>query len=227
MTLAIAGHDPNRGLPKDEHMKHTKLMAIGTLLLLGVSGAAAQSLADYAREARKKKAEPSAASRHYDNDNLPGAGDLSVVGPPASDDKAVQATKPAISAAAANAEHQQAADEFQKKIDQQKEKIDSLSHELDLEQREYRLRAAAFYGDAGDRLRNAGQWDKDDAQYKSDIDSKEKAIDAARQELGDLQEQARKAGVQEKDRDNTDSKDNIIKTNDKDTSKDNDKDKDK
>ena len=85
-----------------------------------------------------------------------------------------------------------------KNIQKQKEKIDWLSHDLDLEQREYRLRAAAFYGDAGDRLRNAGKWDKDDAQFKSDIASKQQAVDAARQELDALQEQARKAGVQEK-----------------------------
>src|ERR1700687_1930376 len=64
------------------HMKHTKLMAIGTLLLLGVCGAAAQSLGDYARAARKKKVEPTTATRHYDNDNLPTNEALSVVGPP-------------------------------------------------------------------------------------------------------------------------------------------------
>ena len=65
-------------------MKHMKHMAIGTLLLLGVSGAAAQSLGDYARAARKSKtkAEPSSASRHFDNDNLPTTEHLSVVGPP-------------------------------------------------------------------------------------------------------------------------------------------------
>ena len=79
-----------------------------------------------------------------------------------------------------------------------KRKIDSLNHELDLDQREYRLRAAAQYGDAGNRLRNAAQWDKEDAQYKSDIDAKQKALDAAQQELDEMQEQARKAGIVEK-----------------------------
>jgi len=69
------------GLPKDESMKHIKLMAIGILLLLGVSAASAQSLADYAREVRKNKTETSAPSHHYDNDNLPTGADLSVVGP--------------------------------------------------------------------------------------------------------------------------------------------------
>ena len=63
-------------------MKHTKLMAIVTLLLLGVSAAAAQSLGDYARAVRKNKAETSSTARHYDNDNLPTNETLSVVGPP-------------------------------------------------------------------------------------------------------------------------------------------------
>ncbi len=208
-------------------MKHTKLMAIGTLLLLGVSGATAQSLGDYARQARKNKTETSSASHHYDNDNLPTGEALSVVGPPASDGKAAQGTETASSAPAAKApaaDAAAAAAEMTKKIDKQKEKIDSLSHELDLEQREYRLRAAAFYGDAGERLRSSAQWDKDDAQYKSDIDSKQKAIEAARQEFDELQEQARKAGIKEQDQDKDNGKDNS-QNNDKDTGKDKDKDK--
>src|SRR5271155_3720269 len=141
-------------------MKLTKLIAIVTFLLLAISGATAQSLGDYAREVRKNKTEPTSATRHFDNDNLPSGGDLSVVGPPPSDAKAAPGAKTASSAAAAKAEQDKASDELKKKIDTEKEKIDSLSRELDLEQREYRLRAAAFYGDAGDRLRNAAQWDK-------------------------------------------------------------------
>ncbi len=192
-------------------MKGMKHIAIGTLLLLAVSGVSAQSLGDYARAVRKNKPEPSPATRHYDNDNLPADGTLSVVGPPpASTASTASATTIAASApktAADAAEHQKAADDWKKKIDQQKEKIDSLSHELDLEQREYRLRAAAFYGDAGTRLRNATQFDKDDAQYKSDVEGKQKAIDDAKQQLSELQEQAQKAGVVEKEKDSDNSKD--------------------
>ena len=207
-------------------MKHTKVMAIVTMLLLGASGAAAQSLGDYARAVRKNKAETSSTTHHYDNDNLPTNETLSVVGqPPPADDagnaSCTQATKAADPAAAA-AERQKTADEWKKKLDQQKEKIDSLNHELDLEQREYRLRAAAMYGDAGNRLRNEAAWDKEDAQYKSDIDSKQKALDAARQDLDEMQEQARK-GIVEKEKDND--KDTGKGSENKD--KDNDKDKDK
>jgi len=199
-------------------MKHTKLMAIGTLLLLGVSGAAAQSLGDYARAARKKKVEPTSTTRHYDNDNLPTNETLSVVGPPppapanAGQGAANTSSTPAAKAAAADpaaaaAERKKTADELTKKLDQQKQKIDSLNHELDIDQREHRLRAAAFYGDAGTRLRNSAQYDKDDAQYKSDVDGKQKAVAAAQQELDQMQEQARKAGIVEKDKDKDDAND--------------------
>jgi hypothetical protein len=200
------------GLRKDDHMKHMKRLAIATLLLLAVSGAAAQSLGDSARAARKNKAKPSSTSRHFDNDNLPTSDNLSVVGPPpAGDANAGQGTgnassgpatkASAVDPAAAAADRQQTADDWKKKLDQQKEKIDSLNRELDLEQREYRLRAAAMYGDAGNRLRNAAQWDKEDTQYKSDVGGKQKALDAARQELDEIQEQARKAGIVQKDTD--------------------------
>ncbi|HKC00843.1 MAG TPA: hypothetical protein VKD23_18820 [Terriglobales bacterium] len=205
-------------------MKHTKCMAIITLLLFGVGGATAQSLGDYARAARKTKPEPSSTGRHYDNDNLPTNETLSVVGPPPpvtasaaapSSPSSTPVTKaaPAVPAdpAAVAAERQKAADELKKKLDQQKQKVDSLNHELDLDQREYRLRAAAMYGDAGNRLRNAAQWDKDDTQYKSDLEGKQKAIAAAQQELDQMQEQARKAGIADKEKekekdDNTDKK---------------------
>lgn len=194
-------------------MKYTKQMAVVTLLLLGVSGAAAQSLGDYARAARKNKTGPSAASRHYNNDNLPTGQQLSVVGPPptgdanaapetGSENPAPAATTAAVDPVAAAAERRKAAEEWKTKLGTQKEKIAALNHELDLDQREYRLRAAAMYGDAGNRLRNAAQWDKEDTQYKSDIEGKQKALDAARQELDELQEQARKAGMADKDNGN-------------------------
>src|SRR5271170_6022801 len=202
-------------------MTHIKAMAIATLLLFGVSGANAQSLGDYARSVRKNKPDTTSASRHFDNDNLPVNDTLSVVGPASSNDAnagqngnsgSAQATKPAdLDPAAAAAERQKTTDDWKQKIDKQKVKIDALNHELDLDQREYRLRAATYYADAGARLRDPGQWDKDEAQYKSDIEGKQKAIEAARQELDDIQEQARKAGLTEKQRsidDNSNNKDN-------------------
>jgi len=192
-------------------MKHTKLMAIVTLLLLGVSGAAAQSLGDYARAIRKNKADTSSTSRHYDNDNLPTNEALSVVGPPPEGDAKARQKSAAVDSstapATAAAARQKTTKEWNEKIAKQKEKIDSLNHELDLDQRELRVRAAAAYSDPTISARST-QWNKDDAQYRSDVDAKRKALDAARQQLDEIQEQARKAGVAENELDKNNNKDN-------------------
>jgi hypothetical protein len=92
-------------------------------------------------------------------------------------------------------DRQKSYDAWKKRIADQKEAVDLASRELDVMQREYRLRAAAVYADAGNRLRNAATWDKEDKQYKDQIAAKQKAVDAAKQQLADLQEQARRSGV--------------------------------
>jgi len=85
--------------------------------------------------------------------------------------------------------------QWQDKLSAQKESIDLIGRELDVLQREYQIRAAAMYADAGNRLRNQSDWDKTDAQYKQQIADKQKALDDAKQKLDDMQEDARKAGV--------------------------------
>jgi hypothetical protein len=187
-------------------------MAIGVLLLFGSSLTSAQSLGEAARATRKGKAHQSATNHHYDNDNLPVNDKLSVVGPaPAANANSTNQTAdgntqtqgaplvPPVDPKAAAADRQKAADEWKDKLDGQKKKIESLNHELDLTQREYRLRAVAMYSDAGNRLRNSAQWDKDDADFKKQVEEKQKAVDAARQELETMQEQARKAGIRERE----------------------------
>jgi hypothetical protein len=206
-------------------MKHTKLMAVVILLTLAAGVASAQSssatsLGDAARAARKNKTDASPATRHYDNDNLPVNDTLSIVGPEpvaakdpavlAKDNGATSATntnkdkdkdkKPADPTVAA-ADRQKSADEMKKKLAEQQQKIDALNHEISLDQREDRLRAAAFYSDAGTQLRNSAEWQKEQTQSKNDADSKQKALDAARQQYEEMQEQARKAGVKQTDPD--------------------------
>jgi hypothetical protein len=180
-------------------------LAIGVLgaLLAMPSSAQQEPLGDYARQVRKEKEKekPVPAARSFDNDNLPRNDTLSVVGP-APDQTQNQSGQAANSqpdesksAEAANAAKEKADDGWKDKIAAQKQQIELLSRELDVAQREYRLRAAAFYADAGNRLRNQGSWDKEDAQYKQQIAQKQKALDDAKKSLDDMQEQARKAGV--------------------------------
>ncbi|HLV86547.1 MAG TPA: hypothetical protein VKV39_06180 [Candidatus Sulfotelmatobacter sp.] len=94
-----------------------------------------------------------------------------------------------------DADKQAAWKQWGDRINSQKEQVDLLTRELDVLQREYQIRAAAMYADAGNRLRNQTDWDKQDAQYKQQIADKQKALDEAKQKMEDLQEEARKAGV--------------------------------
>jgi hypothetical protein len=205
-------------------MKRIAYVCLYGILLASVmaplAGAQSGSLGDYARAVRKDK--KTSTTKQFDNDNLPVDNKLSVVGKaPDETAKAIngeaaaeaQATQPADSdqpkaaqkaddsaknsdaADQAANEKQQMYKDWQKKITTQKDQVDLLTRELDVAQREYRLRAAAFYADAGNRLRSSTTWDQEDAQFKQQIADKQKALDKAKEGLDDLQEQARKAGV--------------------------------
>lgn len=165
------------------------------------------SLGSYARAVRKGKTH---SAKQFDNDNLPKDDKISVVGDKdaaAEQSSASPDVAQAPTATAGNQEtpkatpgqtqeqRQQVYDKWQEKITIQQGEVDQIARELDLDQREYRLRAAAFYADAGNRLRNEADWDKEDADYKQKIAEKQKALDDAKQKLSDLQEEARKAGV--------------------------------
>lgn len=202
-------------------MKQVKTYGIGLVLLLGVAGipsnaqnqtqsntqnsSTSPSLGDYARQVRK---DPEAKSKPkvFDNDNLPREEHLSIVGKPAesADVAPVPKTEESQGAAApANgtnpptdqANKQAAWKQWGDKLESQQKQIDLLQRELDVLQREYQIRAAAMYGDAGNRLRNSADWDKQDAQYKQQIADKQKALDDAKQKQDEMQEDARKAGV--------------------------------
>jgi hypothetical protein len=178
-------------------------------------------LGDYARQT-KKTPESSGKPKVFDNDNLPKSDHLSIIGkqrpgfeatpseapaesttPAAGEEKSNTEAKPAAAqdkpiatkapedAATREAGWKQWSD----KISGQRQQIDLLSRELDILQREYQLRAAAMYADAGNRLRNQADWDKQDTQYKQQIADKQKAVDEAKQKLEDLQEGARRAGA--------------------------------
>jgi len=195
-------------------MKRFVYVWVTGLLLTGMlavtAGAQTDSLGDYARTVRKEKEKQPASAKKFDNDNLPKNDALSVVGnapdQPAASSAASAEANPGDQSQAGSpekaeekpataADEQKKNDQWKQKISAQKDQIDMLSRELDVLQREYRLRAAAFYADAGDRLRNSGTWDKQDAQYKQQIADKQKALDTAKQQLSDAQEEARKAGV--------------------------------
>ncbi|MFZ0300287.1 MAG: hypothetical protein WAM13_18200 [Candidatus Sulfotelmatobacter sp.] len=190
-------------------MKHITLigLALASSMTLLASTVVAQttapaqaqsSLGDYARKIRKDPGTAKAKPKVFDNDNLPTEDKLSVIGEKSADNAGAPADDK--SAAGANADDDMAKKQadwksWQTKLGAQKDQIDLASRELDVLQREYQLRAAEMYADAGNRLRNSAQWDKQDADYKQKIADKQKAVDDAKSKLTDMQEEARKAGV--------------------------------
>ena len=173
-----------------------------------------QSLGAYARQVRKEpdgKPKP----KVFDNDNLPKNDKLSIIGNARTEPEPVAEQKPAEAANATpgseakpqtanppsdtskldQAGKEAAFKQWAERLAEQQKQIDLLTRELDVVQREYQVRAAAMYGDVGNRLRNSAEWDKQDQQYKQQIADKQKALDDAKQRLEDMQEQARKAGV--------------------------------
>jgi hypothetical protein len=173
----------------------------------GSASAPEPSLGSYARAVKKDK-KPQAPAKKWDNDNLPKDDKISVVGNGATASVAASAVPLSESQPTAGAsgklevqpgqsqeQRQVVYDQWQQRINTQQSQADLLQRELDVDQREYRVRAAAFYADAGDRLRNQAAWDKEDADYKQKIAEKQKALDEAKQKVTEMQEDARKSGV--------------------------------
>jgi len=167
-----------------------------------------QSLGSYARAVRQDKKQE--AAKRFDNDNLPTQDKLSVVGnaSPADDTAATSpdANQPQARADAAKEmpqmtpgqseeDRQKVIDQWQQKLAEQHAQVDALSQTLNADQREYRVHAAEYYNDPGQRMVNQTQWAKDDAGYKQKIADEQKAIDDAKQKFSDLEEEARHSGV--------------------------------
>ncbi len=203
-------------------MKRTAQWVMGAIFVMTllISSCLAQSdsasLGDTARATRKEKQSQAAPPKVFDNDNLPKEEHISVVGGSAVTNDGAQPAKNADAAAGSDKEaqakqqdtndmaikpdtspeeRQRIYGEWRKQIADQKDTLTLLQRELDVLQREYRLRAAAMYADVGNRLRNQSDWDKEDRDYKDKIEAKQKDVDRAKQQMSDLQDQARKAGV--------------------------------
>ncbi len=181
-------------------MKTFFAILITVFLAAGAFGQ--QSLGDVARQNRNKK-KPTPAM-NLDDDNMPRKG---LIEPDTSaDDKKADADEDKNSAGDKDKDKDEKASaredkksDLVKSIDAQKGEISHLQRELDILQREQKLRAAAYYGDAGTMLRDSAKYTEESKKQQEDIDAKKQALDAAQQKLSDLQEQARKEGIKSND----------------------------
>jgi len=175
------------------------LTAVAIVSALAVS-AAAQSLGEQAREARANKQETT-QTKVYTNDNMPTGGGITIVGAPDTPASASATAKAIGSATSASAnagpkeDPSKAADKIKEDVQKQKDEISRLERELDISTREWKLRQAAYYADAGNQLRDPKAWADQERKYNDETAQKKQALDDAKQKLDDLQEQARKAGL--------------------------------
>jgi len=192
-----------------QHLKRIiilMLAAIGiALITTATAQAQSQPLGDYARAVKKTKRAPEKSSKTYDNENLPDAGKLSIVGPAAtesasvSDDKSDSSKKSDDSAqmkdGQSSEDRQKAIADFKQKIDDQKGKVDLLSREVDVLQRELQVKKADFNSSTARTVQNPRGFDEQEAKYKEQIAAKQKLLDDAKGKLSGLREQGRKEGV--------------------------------
>lgn len=189
------------------------LAGAAAAIMVGTLSAQDQSLGDAARAARMSKPAPAPGARVYTNDNLPtgtglGIAALSSAPTSAAAEASTTASSTTSGAADATAEKPKAAapgdspearqkliDDWKSKIDDQKKEISQLERELNVLQREGQISAAVYYADAGTQLRDPKRYADEQRQRQADLDSKQKALDDAKQKLSDLEDQARQAGV--------------------------------
>lgn len=192
------------------------------LAALSTAQTSTPSLGDYARSVRHNKPEAKAPAKVYDNDSIPSA-TISVVGstpgtangnqaaapdaktaeakttdqPEAKVADAKPADKPAADSKAGEKatdkktseikpgqsleERQKAFDGWRAKIADQKKKVDQLARELNDYQHNSSLAQVSVWPET--------------QKYGQGLAEKQKALDQAKNDLSDLQEQARKAGA--------------------------------
>jgi hypothetical protein len=185
-------------------MKRTLQAAITLLALAGLltATAAAQSLGEYARQQRAKKGPAPAEVKEYTNDNLPTSGALSTssASSATTGDSAATGASAGKSKADADSEKDRAKleSEWRDRFAKQKDLIATLQRELDVAERENNSRQAQTQTnsqDLGSRLRNPVLWASENKKYQDELEGKKKDLEAAKQQLEDMKDGLRKAGL--------------------------------
>lgn len=190
-------------------MKRVVLGSIAAIffmvVLRAIAGAQAQSpsLGDYARSVRQNKPlATKAPAKVYDNDNLPST-TISVVGAASQtstdvskdskqpDDRSANSSsktdekaadkKAEIKPGQSPEDRQKVFDAWKDRIDDQRKKVDQLTHDLSDFQHNSPMPQVSVW--------------PDNQKYAQGVADRQKALDQAKAQLSDLQEQARKAGV--------------------------------
>lgn len=197
-------------LTPGEAMNALMRFAIATVLVFstGTCTLLAQSLSEVARETRN--APHARAKKVVTNDDIPSVDTMSTASTPekdsakASDDKTASKgeSKAGVTAKAGSARPAKKDSEQEKsdaglndKYSQQQDKISLLEREVKVSEQEYRQKQLAHLADVNARVNNQQQYAEAEKLDEDEIAQKKEKLNAERQKLSDMQEDARHAGV--------------------------------
>ncbi|HEV3252976.1 MAG TPA: hypothetical protein VG033_01115 [Candidatus Acidoferrales bacterium] len=156
----------------------------------------APSVADAARKAREEKKEAPKTAKVFTNDNIPGAGSLSVVGPPPAEstpaakdkDKDSAATSPKVVTPPAKDEKY-----WRETFAKVRKQIQQDQDDLAIMQRELAQLQVQYYPDPQKAM--SQQYSQADIKAKQDkIDAKQAEVTRLNQTLSDMEDDLRKSG---------------------------------
>jgi chromosome segregation ATPase len=166
--------------------------AIVLVLSMGACTLLAQSLGEVARENRNTP--HPRAKKVVTNDEIPSVDTLSTVPSSARDksgsEKAAKGAAPESADALAKKDA-----EWNQKFSQQQEKITLLERELKVSEQEARQKQLAHIADVNARVNNQQQYAEAEKLDQDDLAQKREKLNAERQKLESMQEDARHAGV--------------------------------
>jgi hypothetical protein len=95
----------------------------------------------------------------------------------------------------AEADLAQLARQFRGRYSAQKALVDKLEREYHELQRSYDTQTTQYWLDAGSQLRNQEKWAEQRRKYEQELAAKELKLEAAKEKLDEIREQARRAGL--------------------------------
>jgi cytoskeletal protein RodZ len=87
------------------------------------------------------------------------------------------------------------AKEVKTRVAAQRGAVELIEREISVMEREYKLRASSYYADAGLRLRDDRRWQEDEKKYNAELDAKKQKLAKAKDELNQIIDLARRAGI--------------------------------
>jgi diacylglycerol kinase family enzyme len=180
-------------LTPGEAMNALMRSAIVLVLSMGACTLLAQSLGEVARETRKTP--HPRAKKVVTNDEIPSVDTMSTAPASAKTNATAGAQGSEKAAAKAPEEQKKLEAELNSKFSAEQDKISLMERELKVAEQEFKQKQIAHMADANARVNNQQQYAEAERLDREDLAQKQEKLNAEREKLSGMQEEARHAGV--------------------------------